>query len=157
MIKRSSIFDYLINAMVIYGVMVISLSLFSVIFGEDAQKISSIFMLGNQGLAVETLMQFLFVAFMISGFKWLFFTDRIIKNLSGGCRSILMLLCIVALLAGCIIVFQWFPVDMVMPWLMFFGCFFMYATVSVGISVLKERSDNKKMQEALERLNGEDI
>lgn len=157
MIKRNSIFDYLTNVMVIFGISVISLGLFCVLFGEEAAEVSSIFKLEDDGLAVDTLAQFLAIAFIISGIRWLFFTDRIIKNLAIAFRSILMFICIIIVVAVFAGVFNWFPVDMVIPWIMFFICFFICAIVSVGISVLKERSDNKKIQEALDRLKGEDI
>jgi len=157
MIKRSSIFDYLTNVMVIFGISVISLGLFCVLFGEDAVAVSSIFKLENNGLAIDTLAQFLAISFLISGIRWLFFTDRIIKNLAIVFRSILMFLCIIIVVAVFAGVFNWFPVGMVMPWIMFFLCFFVCATVSVGISVVKERSDNKKMQKALDRVKGEEL
>lgn len=157
MLKRNSIFDYLTNVMVIFGISVIVLGIFCVIFGEDAAEVSSIFKLNDDGLAVDTLAQFLAMAFIISGFMWFFFTDKIIKDLAIVFRSILMFVCIIIVVAIFAGVFNWFPVDMVMPWVMFFICFFVCATVSVGVSVLKEKSDNKKMQEALDRLKGEDV
>ena len=157
MIKKNSIFDYFINVMVIFGISVIALGIFCVLFGEDAVEVSSIFKLKNDGLAIDTLAQFLMMAFIISGLMWFFFTDRIIKNLAIVFRSILMFICIIVVVAIFAGIFNWFPVDMVMPWVMFFICFFVCATVSVGVSVLKEKSDNRKMQEALDRLKGEDI
>lgn len=157
MIKENSVFDYLANVMMIFGISVISLGLFCVLFGEDAAEVSSIFKLGNGGLAVDTLVQFLAVSFIISGIKWLFFTDRVIKNMEITFRCILMFICIIIVIAVFAGAFGWFPVDMVRPWIMFFICFFVCAAVSVGISVLKEKSDNKKMQEALDKLKGDDI
>ncbi len=157
MIKRSSIFDYLTNVMVIFGITVIILGVFCVLFGEDAVTVSSIFKLENNGLAIDTLAQFLSISFLISGIRWLFFTDRIIKKLAIFYRSILMFLCVISVVAIFVGVFNWFPVDMVMPWIMFFISFFVCATVGVGISVLKERSDNKRIQEALDRLKGEEL
>ena len=157
MIKENSVFDYLANVMLIFGISVISLGLFCVLFGEDASELSSIFKLGNAGLAIDTLGQFLAVSFIISGVRWLFFTDRIIKNMAMTNRCIGMLICIIIVIAIFAGVFDWFPVGMVKPWVMFFICFFVCAAVSVGISVLKEKSDNRKMQDALDRLKGDDI
>lgn len=157
MIKENSIFDYLGNVMMIFGISVISLALFCILFGKEAAEVSTIFKLGNSGLALDTLLQFLAVSFIISGIKWLFFTDRIIKNLTIAFRCIFMFVCIIIVIAVFSRVFGWFPVDMVSAWIMFFLCFCVCATVSVGISVLKEKSDNKKMQEALDRLKGDEI
>lgn len=72
-------------------------------------------------------------------------------------RTVLMFVCIIlsiALFAG---IFAWFPVNQIKPWIMFFICFFVCAFFSVLVSLLKEKSDNKKMQEALERLKGEEL
>lgn len=156
MIRKSSVFDYLANVMFVYGIAIISLCLFCVLFGEDAAEVSSMFRLGSAGISIDTLMQFLLFAVILSGLRWLFFTDRIIRNLSIAFRTIWMFVCIIVLMGVFAAVFQWFPVDMAMPWVMFFVCFFIYASVSVGVSVLKEKSDNKKMQEALERLKEEE-
>ena len=51
---------------------------------------------------------------------------------------------------------HWFPIDEVVPWVLFLVCFFVCAAVSILVSVLKERSDNKKMQAALTHMLGED-
>lgn len=63
-----------------------------------------------------------------------------------------MFLSIIAVIAFFIFRFDWFPVMMWQPWVMFFVCFGICAGVSVALSVLKEKSENRKMQEALERL-----
>lgn len=155
MIKRNSILDYLMSVMMIYSISVISLLLFAVLFGEDAKEMSTIFQLGNQGLAVETMLQFLILAFLVAGGRWFFFSDKIIKNMSIAFRSVLMFLSVIISTAVFIYVFQWFPVNMALPWLMFFLNFALYSTVAVILSVWKEKNENKKMQEALERLNGD--
>lgn len=72
-------------------------------------------------------------------------------------RTIWMFLCIIISIVIFASAFQWFPVNQVKPWIMFFVCFFICAFVSVIVSVIKEKSDNKKMREALEQLKGEDF
>jgi len=52
--------------------------------------------------------------------------------------------------------FGWFPMNQLLPWVMFLICFFVCAFISVIVSVLKEKND-KKMQDALERLRGEEL
>ena len=156
MIKKNSLFDFLLNVVFIYGISMISLNVFCLIFGESAKEISTMFALGNQGVPVNINMQFLAIAFFVAGFKWLYFTDSIIKNMSMALRTMLMFTSVILLMTVFIIVFKWFPVDKVLPWVLFGVCFFIYAVVSFLVASLKERSDNKKMQEALERLKEED-
>ena len=54
-------------------------------------------------------------------------------------------------------IFNWFPVTMPIPWIMFFICFFVCTLISTIISILKERSENKRMKEALEKMKEESL
>lgn len=152
MIKKNTIFDYIINVMLVYGISIISICLFCFLFGEEAKDVSTIFCLGNTGVSITTLIEFLMISIIISGLRWLFFTDIIIKNLSITFRCALMFSCVIILIGVFAAVFKWFPVNMAMPWIMFFICFFVCASISVCFSLLKEKSDNKKIQDALNKL-----
>ncbi len=156
MIKKDTIFDFMTNVLMIFGISVMCILLFTFIFGEDAKEVSTIFALGNQGIALTTLLQFFASSFLITVLEWMFFTDKIFKKMSLAVRFILTFLSIVILIAVFAAIFGWFPVNMVLPWIMFLGCFVICATVSVVLSVLKEKRDNAKLQSALELLKGED-
>lgn len=156
MIKKDTIFDFMTNVMMIFGVSVMCLLLFTFIFGEDAKAVSTIFALGNKGIALQTLLQFFISSFLITVLEWMFFTDKIFKKMSLTVRFILTFFSIVILIAVFATIFRWFPVNMVLPWVMFLICFAVCATVSVVLSVLKEKRDNAKLQNALELLKGED-
>lgn len=157
MIKKNTIFDFMINAMVVFAISIISICLFTFLFGKEAEEVSSLFALGEKGIPLSTVVQFLVLAFMITAMQWIFFTDKIIKTLSLTLRIISMFVMIIIMIAVFAAVFQWFPVNMIKPWIMFFICFAIYATVSVILSGLKEKKENEKMQEALELLNQEDV
>ena len=156
MIKKDTIFDFMTNVMMIFGVSVMCLLLFTFIFGEDAKAVSTIFALGNKGIALQTLLQFFVSSFLITVLEWMFFTDKIFKKMSLTVRFILTFISIVILIAVFATIFRWFPVNMVLPWVMFLICFAVCATVSVVLSVLKEKRDNAKLQNALELLKGDD-
>lgn len=156
MIKKDTIFDFMTNVMMIFGVSVMCLLLFTFVFGEDAKAVSTIFALGNKGIALQTLLQFFVSSFLITVLEWMFFTDRIFKKMSLAVRFVLTFFSIVILIAVFATIFRWFPVNMVLPWVMFLICFAVCATVSVVLSVLKEKRDNAKLQNALELLKGED-
>lgn len=63
-----------------------------------------------------------------------------------------MLTAAVIIIAVFIIVFHWFPVNMWQPWAMFFICFGISFLGSYLVMVIKERVENKRMEEALQRL-----
>lgn len=157
MIKKNTIFDFMINFMVVFAISVISICIFTFLFGKDAEGVSSIFALGEKGIPLSTIIQFLVMAFIITMFRWIFFTDKLIKKLSLTFRIILMFVMVIIMIAIFAVIFQWFPVNMVKPWIMFFVCFAICATVSVIISSLKEKKENEKLQEALELLKQEDV
>ena len=155
MIKKSTIFDYLTQFMIIWGISVLRLCLFCSLFGEVAKQYSSMFQLGKTGVAVVTLMQYLLSSVIITSLRWLIFTDILIKRVSIVIRTVVMFVCVILLTGIFAAIFQWFPIDDIKSWIMFFVCFFVCSCISVVVSAIKEKSDNKKMQEALEHLKGE--
>ena len=50
-----------------------------------------------------------------------------------------------------VILFGWFPVDVPVLWVMFIVCFGISCGASTFISYLKEKSENKKLEEALRK------
>ena len=156
MIKKNSIFDYAVHTMVIWGISILSICLFCALFGESAKELSTLFQLGSRGISLETLMQFLVLAIVITGLRWLFFTDALFKRMTVLFRSIWMLTGVIVSVGVLSAIWQWFPVNQVLPWIMFIVCFLVCACISVIVSMLKERSDNRRMQDALERLKSEE-
>ena len=156
MIKKNSIFDYAVHTMVIWGISILSICLFCALFGESAKEMSTLFRLGNRGISLETLMQFLVLAIVITGLRWVFFTDTLFKKLTVLFRSIWMLTGVIVSVGVFAAIWRWFPVNQVLPWIMFIVCFLVCACISVVVSMLKERSDNRRMQDALERLKSEE-
>ena len=150
--NRKTIFDIIGQIFTIFGFAVICLIIFGYLFGEDAKKYSSIFELGNNGLTLSTLVQFLLTSTIIVLFRQFFFTDIILKNLSITARTIGMFGSVVLMIGFFVWIFGWFPVNEVKPWIMFLICFAVSAGASTAISVWKEKIKNQKMQEALERL-----
>lgn len=154
--KKNNIWDYLTHIMVVWGISVLSISVFAFLFGENAKGYSSIFALGSEGISLATLAQFFCLAVIISTLRWVFFTDALIKRLPIVVRCMLMVAGVVLSVGILAAVYGWFPVNQVLPWVMFLICFLICAAISVAVSVWKEKSDNQKMQAALERLKGEE-
>ncbi len=154
--ERKTLFDYLGQIFMIFGITVMVLNVFCLLFGESARELSTLFSLGNNGLSVATMVQFLLVSAIIVALRFLFFTDVIIKNMPVVGRTIGMVIIVLIIMSMCISLFGWFPVDMWQPWVMFFLCFSISFIISIVVTGMKERAENKKMEEALKRIKQEE-
>ncbi len=154
--ERKTIFDYIGQVFMIFGITICILNVFCVLFGEDAKEYSTMFSLGKEGLAVPTMLQFLLVSACTVANRFLFFTETFIKNMTVPVRTVCMVAVEVAVMAVFIAAFGWFPTDMWLPWVMFILCFIICFMVSLAVTVIKTRVENRKMEEALERLKREE-
>lgn len=154
--ERKNIFDYVGQVFQVFGFTISVLSLFCLWFGEDANVYSTMFALGKRGLSVATLLQFFAVSVCITALRFFFFTDVILKKMSVVWRTTGMFASILLVMAGFVVVCDWFPTDMWEPWMMFFLCFAVSAGVSTAVTILRERMENRRMEEALERLKHEE-
>lgn len=152
MLKNKTIFDFLGNVFMIYGITVLILTVLCSVVGNEAREISTMFRLGNAGLNPETLFQFFCMVVLLVAYEWLFLTDLFIKNWPIVLRTVCMFIAVIISVGVFAALFGWFPVDMLEPWVAFLVSFFVCATVSILVSVLREKSENRKMQEALDRL-----
>ena len=80
--ERKTIFDYLGQIFMIFGITIAILNVFCILFGEDAKEFSTMFSLGNQGISVPIMFQFLIISAIIVTLRFIFFTDVWIKNMS---------------------------------------------------------------------------
>lgn len=150
--ERKTVFDYMGQIFVTFGFSIVVLNIFCVLVGEDAREISTIYSMGKEGLAVSTMMQFFGVSVCITALRAFFFTDKIIKRMSVAMRSVCMLTSIVVIVVICAVIFDWFPVAMWQSWAGFFITFALCFVGSLFLMTLKERTENRKMEEALQRL-----
>ena len=153
---RKTLFDYVAQVLIIFGFSIVALNVFCILVGENAQGVSAIYSMGKAGLSTATMMQFFGVSICITGFRFLFFTDRIIRQMSITMRTVCMLLSIIGLIVLCTLVFEWFPVNMWQAWTGFFVTFALCFVGSMTIMRLKEQTENRKMEEALKRLKEQD-
>ncbi len=150
--RRETVFDFGAQVFLIFGFSILCLNIFCMLFGESASSFSTIFELGTAGLTIVTMLQFFLLSVIIVSLKFLFFTDILMKNISVKLRTAGMFGTVILVLVLFIFLCGWFPVDMWLPWVLFFICFGGSAAVSMVLSILKERTENKEMAEALERL-----
>lgn len=150
--EKKNIFTFLAEVILIFGFTILVLNIFCIFFGNSAKGFSAMFELGNQGVPVQIAFQFLGLSFLIAGARMLFFTDIIIKKMPIWLRTVCMLTAVVVMISLFCIIFHWFPVNMWQPWLMFFVCFGVSFLGSCFVMSLKEKMENKQLEEALHRL-----
>lgn len=150
--EKKTIFDYAEQVFGIFGFSIVILNVFCRLFGEEAKDISSIFSMGKEGLSLAVMAQFFSAAVWIVLMRFLFFTDAIIKNMRIAARSVGMVVSVLIIMVVHIVIFDWFPVDNWLPWVMFFGCFGFCFVISLSLSMFRERTENRKMEDALNRL-----
>lgn len=150
--EKKTIFDYLAQIMIVFGFTMLVMNIFCILFGEQAKSVSAMFALGSRGVSVRIAFQLLCIVIFIVGVRFLFFTDVFIKKMPIWLRTISMLSCIIVIIAVFIIVFDWFPADMWQSWAMFFICFGVSFAGSYFVMIIRERVENKRMEEALKRL-----
>ena len=153
--EKRNIFDYLAQILIVFGFAILMLNVFCLAFGDSAKEFSAMFELGNQGIPTKIVFQFLFVSVLIVSVRFIFFTDIIIKKMPIGLRTVCMLTAIVMIIAAFVITFHWFPVNMWQPWAMFLVCFGISFIGSYFVMAVKEKLENRRMNEALQRIKNQ--
>lgn len=150
--KRKTVFDYLSLVMMHFGVSMLVINIFCVLFGDNAKEFSTLFELGGAGISVKTALEFFALNMLIIAARFVFFTDLIFKKFPLVCRTVCLVTAVIALTGVFIAVFGWFPINSPIAWAMFFVCFVISFLASWFVTSLKEKAENKKLAEALERL-----
>ena len=150
--KRKTVFDYLAQVMIVFGFTMLALNVLCVVLGNSAKDFSAMFELGDQGIPAKIAFQFLCVSALIIGVKLVFFTDMLIKNMPIWLRTICMLAVIIVIIVIFSVAFSWFPVDRWQSWAAFLISFGLSFLGSYLVVVMKEKIENRKMEEALRRI-----
>ena len=154
--NKPTILDYLTQVFMIFGIAVFTLNIFCLLFGDSAREISAIFTLGSAGLTVTTMLQFLLAIGITILFRFIFMTDIIIKKMPLAARIITMFAAAFLNIMAFVILCGWFPVDNLMAWIMFLISFAISCAVSTAVSLFKEKTENRKLAEALNKLKEEE-
>ena len=151
--EKKTIFNYISQAFATYGIIVLVFVVFNILLGDVAGDYSALFALGKNGMSIPVLLELLLLAIMITFAQVLFLTDKWIENMSMIIRYVLFFGTVMIVMIVMIIVFNWFPIGDMYAW----GGFVISYTVSMITSALltrlKERTENSKMQEALDKYN----
>ncbi|MCM1299875.1 MAG: DUF3021 family protein [Firmicutes bacterium] len=153
--KNFSVLKSLSQVFMIYGITVVLLNVFCILFGASAQEVSTVFSLGSAGLSVATSFRFLLVISAIVGLRAVLMTDILIKKMPLAARIAAMFVSSFAVIIGSIFLFGWFPTDVPPAWITFAVCFVISCALSTLISALAEKQENRKLEEALKRYKEE--
>lgn len=154
--KNFSLLHFLSQVFTAYGITIGLLNIFCVLFGESAHGISTIFSLGNSGVGVSTSFQFLSAIFVIIGLRFLFMTDILIRKMPLAARISAMFAGVFITILLFIFIFDWFPTDLPLAWIMFIVCFFINCVAGTILSVLAKKQENRRLAEALKRYKEEE-
>ena len=150
--EKRTIFSYLSQVLIIFGVTVLCMTAFTYVFGDSAREISALYRMGGEGIPLEIIPELFLLSVIVVVLQYLLFTDRLLKKMPVNARIACMVVCILAVVCGFILVFDWFLAHMWQPWVLFLVCFAICFFVSAGISTLKTRIENKKLMEGLENM-----
>ena len=139
--NNKTIFTYISQVFATFGIILLLFVLFGLTIGDSAKEYSSLFTLGSQGFSTATILQLFLLSVIISLAQITFLTDRWIQNLALILRNILFFTTIILTIVIFVILFDWFALS-------FAAC----TAASVAISRLKEKTENKKMEQALGRM-----
>ncbi len=154
--KKKTVFDYAAQILMIFGLMVLFLSVCSYFAGDDGKNHSTLFSLGAEGMSMASLVQMLGLSVLTTFIRALFLSDRILKKLSATARTIGMIISCIAVIIVFVILFDWFPSDNVLAWILFALSFGVCFTLSLCITISRQKKENEAMAKALERLKNED-
>lgn len=135
----------------IFGITVTMLIGITFFLGSIQNSGNAMFVLGIEGLSITLLLQFLFISFINIGLQYLFYSDWFIKEGSHRFRTALKLVSILLVMSLLIHLFNWFPENYWLPWLLFVGFFIISSIVSILVITWKEKLENKQMEEGLNR------
>ena len=149
---RKTIFEYIAQFFTTYGIMVVIFIVINLVIGDNARSVSTLFALGSDGLSAAMLLELLLLAFIITAAQNVFLSDILIKDMALIVRNVLFFLTIMIAITVFVIIFGWFPINEVGAWIGFIVSFAVCTAASAVFMRLEERAENKKMQEALNRL-----
>ena len=151
--EKKTVFEYMSDVFSTFGIIVVIFMALNLVIGEIAFGYSPFFEYGKQALSIKTLLQLFAVSVIIRACREVLLTDRWIRQMSMLVRNILFFVSITITVIFFVIVFQWFPLLDVVAWLGFLISFALCSAVAVVISRMREKAENLKMEQALERYN----
>ena len=150
---KKTIFYYIRQAFATYGIIVLAFIIMSIVIGEKTKGYAALFSMGSEGMSMPILLELLLLAVIITLAQVAFLTDTWIMNMSMVTRNILFFVSVLIVIVLMILAFDWFPVREMNAWIGFIISYALSMIISSLVTRLKERAENSKMQEALDKYN----
>ena len=151
--EKKTVFFYLRQTFATYGFIVLAFIIMGIVIGEKTKGYADLFSMGNAGMSMPILLELLLLAVVITLAQVAFLTDTWIMNMSMVLRNVLFFVSVLIVIILMIVAFNWFPVRDVTAWIGFIISYALSMFISAFITRLKERAENSKMQEALDKYN----
>ncbi len=153
--KKFTIFDFFSEGFNTFSIMVICIAFTAPFVGKDAGAISSLYSFGSDGIAVDTIAQFLLVSVVMEGSKVFWFSEKLIKHMTVFWRTAGMVLSVIPIITVFAGIFDWFPLNNPYAWSGFLISFFSCFILSLLVIYVKTKLENKKIEEGFERYRKE--
>lgn len=150
--EKETFLDFCGQVMMNLGISIILLNIFCICFGRSAQGISTMFVFGEKGLSVATMLQFFLLSVLSVALRYLFFKDFLIKKMTTFARTAGLMVSLFVMITIFALLFGWLPIDNGLGWLMFCICFILCMGISISIATYHEKTVNRRMEEALSKL-----
>lgn len=146
---KNKISEFINKTFFIFGIIIFFLALESLVVGDSAKEVTTIFAIDGFGLPTKIIFQFLGLSMVVVVINQMMFHPKFLVNFSDKNRLILTVgLCFIAALLF-IVIFKWFEMDSMISWGYFILCFLISYGLSNILATSKEKRENKKLEEAL--------
>lgn len=155
-----TIFGFISSTIVAFFIAIIVITVTGIFMGDDAKEFSSFYQLGSQGIAYNTILQWLTASFVMAGFGMLLHSEWVCRRLMAFWRyalNVISMIITVVVFSAC---FNWFPLDIAEAWIVFLICFVISFAISLKLVSIKIKSEGRLYDKLLEdyksRLSEED-
>ena len=153
--KKYTIFQFLMEIMIVFSVSILFITFVGTLIGEDSQSQSTLFLLGNKGLSNATIFEFFLFSIILEITRLFWISERILKRIMMLWRMIFMLSSIVIEVACFSQIFGWFHLTDFHAWIGFLVTFAFFFCMSILVMVTKTNMENKKVEEGLKNYRKE--
>ena len=153
---NKTIFSYIGELFSTYGIIMLMFVILNLILGDIAKGYTSFFEFGSGSFSTNTMLQLFLLSVIICIARNLFLTDKWIKSMPIVARNLAFFITVTVTIIIFVFLFAWFPADDITAWIGFIVSFAVCSTIGVLTSKLKERAENKKMDQALEKFKNEE-
>ena len=135
----------------IFAVMILIFAIATALIGKESEKFPNLFLLENEGIAVQTLFQLFAFSFLICALRFIFFTDVFLKKTGLALRYVLFFVLTIAVFVIITLIFSWIP-NKLLYWLLVLASYSVSTIISIFVTTLFARKEDEKLNDALAKM-----